>query len=83
MFLLLLLAAGLYLALGDLSEGLFLSAGAMLSFGLVVVQEARSERALDALNRLAEPHARVLREGIARTIAALITGRLDILGYTK
>ena len=78
MFLLLLLAAGLYLALGDLSEGLFLSAGAMLSFGLVVVQEARSERALDALNRLAEPHARVLREGIARTIAArdLVPGDL-------
>jgi Ca2+-transporting ATPase len=78
MFLLLLVAAALYLAFGDLAEGLFLSAGAMLSFGLVVVQEARSERALEALNRLAEPQARVLREGVARTIAArdLVPGDL-------
>jgi Ca2+-transporting ATPase len=70
MFLLLLAAAALYLLFGDLAEGLFLSAGALLSFGLVIVQEARSERALQALNRLAEPKARVVREGIARTIAA-------------
>ena len=70
MFLLLLAAAALYLIFGDLAEGVFLSAGAMLSLALVVVQEARSERALQALNELAEPKARVLRDGIARTIAA-------------
>ena len=70
MFLLLLAAAALYLMFGDLAEGLFLSAGALLSFTLVVVQEARSERALQALNELAEPKARVVRDGIARTIAA-------------
>jgi Ca2+-transporting ATPase len=70
MFLLLLLAAALYLVFGDLAEGIFLAVGATLSFGLVVVQEARSERALEALNSLAEPRARVLRDGSVRSIPA-------------
>lgn len=70
MFLLLLAAAGLYLLFGDLAEGLFLSAGALLSFSLVVVQEARSERALAALNALAEPKARAMRDGALATILA-------------
>ena len=70
MFLLLLAAAALYLLFGDLAEGLFLSAGALLSFGLVIVQEARSERALAALNELAEPRARVMRDGALATIPA-------------
>ena len=70
MFLLLLAAAALYLVFGDLAEGIFLSAGALLSLTLVVVQEARSERALAALNALAEPRARVMRDGALVTIAA-------------
>ena len=70
MFLLLLAAALLYLLVGDLAEGLFLSAGASLSFGLVIFQEARSERALRALNALAEPHVLALRDGEARSIPA-------------
>lgn len=70
MFLLLLAAAGLYLVFGDLAEGVFLSAGALLSLTLVVVQEARSERALAALNALAEPRARVMRDGEIVTIPA-------------
>lgn len=82
MFLLLLAAAGLYLAFGDLGEGLFLVAGALISIGLVVVQEAHSERALAALRELAEPVARVIRDGHvvqvpARTIVpgdALLVG---------
>ncbi|MDX9999425.1 MAG: cation-translocating P-type ATPase [Phenylobacterium sp.] len=63
MFLLLAGAALLYLLLGDLGEGLFLVAGAAASIGLVIVQEARSERALAALRELAQPTARVLRDG--------------------
>lgn len=82
MFLLLLLAAFLYLLFGDLGEGIFLLAGAMLSLGLVIVQELRSERALEALNDLAEPMARVVREGLERTIPAveLVPGDIIILG---
>lgn len=82
MFLLLLAAAGLYLVLGDLGEGLFLLAGAAASIGLVVFQEARSERALAALRELAEPSARVIRDGVERRIPAreLVPGDLLLIG---
>jgi Ca2+-transporting ATPase len=81
MFLLILAAAGLYLAFGDLAEGIFLSVGALLSLTLVVVQEVRSERALEALNALAEPRARVMRDGALMTIPAkeLVPGDLMLL----
>ena len=67
-FALLMAAACLYLTIGDIGEGLFVLAGAMMSVGLVVVQEARSERALEALNELAEPYARVVRDGATKRI---------------
>jgi Ca2+-transporting ATPase len=70
MFLLLVLAAGLYLLIGDPAEGALLGLFAALSVGLVVVQEYRSERALDALRALAAPMARVRRDGVVRTIPA-------------
>ena len=82
MFLLLVLAAGLYLLVGDLAEGLFLSVGALLSLGLVIIQEARSEHALQALNDLAAPQARVIRGGTVRTVpaACLVPGDLIVIG---
>ena len=70
MFLLLLVAAGVYLLVGDLGEGLLLSCFALLSVGLVIVQQRRSERALDALRALAAPQARVLRAGQVRRLPA-------------
>ena len=82
MFLLLVGAAGLYLALGDLAEGLFLMGGALATIGLVVLQEARSERALAALRDLSQPNARVIREGVERLIAArdLAPGDIILVG---
>ena len=82
MFLLLLAAAALYLTIGDLAEGLFLTAGAMLSLGLVIFQDARSERALKALNALAEPQARVIRNGVTRSVPSgdLVPGDIVVLG---
>ncbi|MBI1214041.1 MAG: HAD-IC family P-type ATPase [Alphaproteobacteria bacterium] len=70
MFLLLAAAAGIYLVLGDLGEGLLLSAFAGLTIVLVIVQQARSERALDALRAMAAPTARVVRDGSPKTIPA-------------
>ncbi len=70
MFLLLALAAILYLGLGDLGEGLFMVAGAAATISLVVVQELRTERALQALRELAEPMAHVLRDGAQMRIPA-------------
>lgn len=70
MFLLLVVAASVYLLIGDPQEGLLLAAFAGLSVGLVVVQESRSERALDALRALGAPTAKVLRDGVMTQIAA-------------
>jgi Ca2+-transporting ATPase len=82
MFLLLLVAAAIYLAVGDPAEGLLLLAFAALSVGLVVVQEHRSERALEALRALGAPTARVLRDGVERRIPAreLVPGDFMLLG---
>jgi P-type Ca2+ transporter type 2C len=79
LFLLLIGAALLYLVLGDIGEGLFLVAGAMAAVSLVVFQEARSERALAALRDLAQPQARVIRDGVEMMVAARDLVRGDIL----
>jgi P-type Ca2+ transporter type 2C len=70
MFLLLLSAAGIYLLIGSLDEGLLLAGFALLSIGLTVFQEHRSERALQALRELATPTVRVIRAGALRRIPA-------------
>ncbi|MFN3522736.1 MAG: cation-translocating P-type ATPase [Phenylobacterium sp.] len=82
MFLLLLGAAALYLVVGDLGEGLFLTVGACVSIALVIFQEARSERALAALRALAEPNARVIREGVEVRLPAreVVPGDLMLVG---
>jgi Ca2+-transporting ATPase len=63
MFALLLVAAALYLVIGDLGEGLLLAFFALVTVGLVIFQERRSERALDALRELAAPQVRAIRDG--------------------
>jgi Ca2+-transporting ATPase len=68
MFLLLLLAAACYLLLGDLAEGLLLGAFAAITVGLVILQERRSERALEALRALGAPSAMVIRDGQPRRV---------------
>ncbi len=70
MFLLLVLAAAIYLLLGDLAEGVLLAVFAGLTLGLVIIQQQRSERALEALRELGAPTARVIRDGQLQSIAA-------------
>ena len=70
MFLLLALAAAAYLVLGEPAEGALLGGFALVTIGLVVVQERRSERALEALRALGAPMAVVIRAGIARRLPA-------------
>ncbi|WP_165456600.1 HAD-IC family P-type ATPase [Aquabacterium lacunae] len=70
MFMLMLAAAGIYLVLGDLGEGALLAFFALVTLGLVVFQERRSERALDALRTLSAPSVRVRRQGIEQRIAS-------------
>ena len=81
MFLMLLVAAALYLLLGDLGEGLLLAFFAVVTVGLVVYQERRSEHAIDALRDMAAPQVRVLRGGQERRIPAreLVPGDVFML----
>ncbi len=82
MFGLLLAAAGVYLVLGELGEGLLLAFFAVVTVGLVIAQQRRSQHALDALRELASPQVRVLREGRLQRIPAreLVPGDLFRLG---
>lgn len=79
MFLLLLGAAALYLALGDWLEGLVLLAMVGLTIGLTLFQEGKTERALQALRDLSSPRALVLRAGQAQRIPGHELVRGDLL----
>jgi Ca2+-transporting ATPase len=70
MFALLVAAAAVYLVIGDLGEGLLLGGFALLTVGLVFMQERRSEHALDALRALAAPCVRAIRDGRVTRIPA-------------
>ena len=79
MFLMLVAAGGLYLALGELSDALLLLGFVFVVMGITIVQERRTERALDALRDLSSPRALVVREGQRRRIPGCEVVRGDIL----
>jgi len=76
--LILLLAIGLSLALGHLVEAASIGAISLFSILFGFFQELRAEKSLDALRRMAAPHATVVRDGRARRIPAreLVPGDL-------
>lgn len=63
MFLLLVACALLYLILGELQEALVLMVSVVIVMAIELVQERKTERALDALKNLSSPRALVIREG--------------------
>ncbi|MFM6986762.1 MAG: cation-translocating P-type ATPase [Hydrogenophaga sp.] len=69
MFLLLLAAGSLYLGFGDLQEGLTLFGFVLVTLGLTLYQEGKTERAIEALRDLTSPRALVVRDGVAQRIA--------------
>ncbi len=79
MFLLLIGAASVYLVLGDVREALVLAASIVVVLAITVVQERRTERALEALRDLSSPRALVLREGREIRIAGAEVVRGDLL----
>ncbi|MEP7262674.1 MAG: HAD-IC family P-type ATPase, partial [Usitatibacter sp.] len=79
MFLLLAATAAIYLMLGDLHESLVLSASLLVVISITVVQERRTERALEALEDLSSPRALVIRDGVQVRIAGPDVVRGDIL----
>ena len=79
MFLLLLAAAAIYLALGDTREALVLAASVVVVLAITAAQRRKTERALDALRDLASPRASVLRDGMAQRIAGTDVVRGDLV----
>ena len=76
----LLLAGGVvYLLLGNRAEALILLAFACMSIGITAVQEARTERVLEALRDLTSPRALVLRGGERLRVAGVDVVRGDVL----
>ena len=79
MFLLLAAAASIYLVLGDLREALVLAASVVVVLAITVVQQRKTERALEALRDLSSPRATVIRDGAAHRIAGTEVVREDLL----
>ena len=63
MFLMLLVAGTIYLALGDMAEALFLLTFVFAVIGMTLFQEHKTQRALEALRDLSAPRALVIRNG--------------------
>lgn len=76
MFLLLLGAGGLYLAMGDAYDALVLLGFVLIIMVITVLQERRTDHALEALHDLSSPRALVLREGRVVRVA----GREVVVG---
>ena len=69
MFLLLFAGVVVYVLLGDVHEALVLGASIVVVVAIAVVQEGRSEHALEALRDLSSPRALVIRDGRPLRIA--------------
>jgi Ca2+-transporting ATPase len=79
MLLLLAAAAGLYLVLGDPGEALILLVMVALVVVITLVQERRTENAVEALRDLSSPRALVVRAGVRKRIAGRDVVRGDLV----
>ncbi len=76
----LLLGGGLvYLLIGEPFDASLLLGFACLSVGMTIIQEARSEKVLDALKNLTSPRALVIRDGETTRIAGREVVRGDLI----
>ena len=76
MFQLLVAGGLLYLLMGKPGDALLLLSFVFVVIAITVIQERRTERALDALRDLSSPRALVIRDGVQRRIA----GREVVVG---
>ncbi len=79
MLLLLIGAATVYLLLGNARDAAILAASLIAVVAISVVQERKTERALEALRDLSSPRALVVRDGKERRIAGVEVVRGDLL----
>ncbi len=79
MFLLLVASGGIYLAVGDLTEGLLLLGFVFVVMGITLYQQRKTERALEALRDLSSPRALVIRNGGRKRIPGRELVRGDLV----
>ncbi len=79
MFLLLFVAGGIYLLLGDLVEALMMLGAVVATATISVVQEKRTDNVLESLRDLSSPRALVLRDGVRKRIAGYEVVRGDVI----
>ena len=79
MFVLLVAAGSLYLVMGQLGDALMLLGFVFVVMGITVIQERRTERALEALRDLSSPRALGARAGRRQHIAGREVVRGDVL----
>lgn len=83
MFGMLLAAGAVYFFIGDWHEAALLMLFASFSVTIAVVQEARSERVLQALRDMTSPRALVLRDGVQKRIPGREVARGDLVFLTE
>jgi Ca2+-transporting ATPase len=79
MFLLLVACGTLYMLTGELTDALMLLGFVFVVMGITIVQERRTERALEALKDLSSPRALVIRDGQQMRIPGREVVRGDIV----
>jgi len=81
MFLMLVAAGSLYLLMGEPADAVMLLGFVFVVMAITIIQERRTERALEALRDLSSPRALVIRDGVQRRIAGreVVTGDLVVL----
>ncbi len=79
MTLLLLACGGIYLTLGDRQDALILLGFVVFIVGITLVEERKTERALEALRDMASPRALVIRSGLRERIAGREVVRDDLV----
>lgn len=79
MFIMLLAAGSIYLLMGELSDALMLLGFVFVVMFITIVQERRTEHALEALRDLSSPRALVIRDGVHRRIAGREVVRGDFI----
>lgn len=78
---LLLVAGGIYFFLGEPVDGAVLMSFVVVVMGITLVQERRTERAIEALRDMSSPRALVVRDGVQRRIPGpeVVVGDLVVL----
>jgi Ca2+-transporting ATPase len=79
MFLMLIACGMIYLLLGSIGDALMLMGFVVVIIGIAIVQEGRTERALEALRDLSSPRALVIRDGTQQRVPGREVVQDDII----